>query len=398
MTNRIKLVLLSPWSGDTMDYRKLRHYNIIKSLEESEGYLTELVVENHSFGYIKRELTDLKSTIIYTPSLAVNSLNNKKLKRLANMILYVFFTFFYCLVKKRNSVFWGSSPHPGASLVGGLMKKIRGSKFIYEIRDPWPELPEQTGALMKNSIPSKIFKKIDMFARYHADLIILINNMPIEKKYSAKSKVIVNGIPKSSLKQLTPKAERTFKDNNLLKLVFAGGCARAFKMEVIFKAISIVKTNNTNIELNLYVSKSEESRFKSLLEELNINTNVKFHPQTNYHSLIKKISENDFYILHLTDDPIFRHGINSNKLLDSFIAGVPCIFAANVPGNHVEKSKGGLLSSSDNPNMLAVTLQKAFSLSPDDYLKLKDNCQTYLNNNLILDNSLSHVINVCETL
>ena len=83
------------------------------------------------------------------------TIDNKQsfLKRIYTFLVYSFFSIFYAFTLKCDLVI--SSSGPITVGIPGLIAKIfRGKKFIFEVRDLWPEGPIELGVL-KN----KLFQK-----------------------------------------------------------------------------------------------------------------------------------------------------------------------------------------------------------------------------------------------
>jgi len=382
------IVIYSPWSGNKNDKRKLRHYNFIRAIENKYDKRLCLIVENTCLKYEINNLAGLNSQIIYIPAFDVANGSHKKIKRLASMILYPLIAIFILIFNKsvRNAAgYWVSSPHPGATIVGIVASFFR-SNILYEIRDPWPELPIKTGLIKEGSVAAKIFKKIDVLAQKRSKVILLTS--ATLKKYLRseslkKSIVVSNGL----LEDQVQRYDHDFMKGGVLRLVFAGGCARAFRMDIIFKAISIALKDNSDLQIkfSLYIDPIEQIRFKKIVNKLGINNNISFNNKQSYNEMLSAIKKSDFYILHITDEEVFREDINSNKLLDAFACLKPVIFAANTKLDHIKLSGAGICSEPDSVKKLASSIVKASKLSKENYALMVIKMDEYLKQNLLIE-------------
>ena len=57
----------------------------------------------------------------------------------------------------------GSTVHPFAALAGWLVAKLRGARFIYEVRDLWPQTLIHLGAIAEGSLAARGLAMIEAF-------------------------------------------------------------------------------------------------------------------------------------------------------------------------------------------------------------------------------------------
>lgn len=360
-----KILLLSAWSGDIDDERKLRHYYIIRGVEKEKISHIDLVVEGTITKKGKSTLSGSKSFIYYSFGLKIGKQKfTKLLSRVFNMMSYILYALYIGIkTRKTYDTIWVSSPHPGASIAGIIVGKLFKKEIIYEIRDPWPELLIDLSIINEDSILSKVLKKLDIYLQKNAKYIIsaFYDLTNISETYKSKVIIVPNSISDEVLNGI-PYIENK-KDHETLNLIYAGGAANAYMLDIIFKAIEkVVTSSKINIVLNLYVDEKEKKRYLPLVTELRIEKYIKFHSKVIQSKLIDAIQKSDYYIFHLKDLYFFRAGISSNKMMDPLMCGRPIIMAANLQNNWVMEANAGLIVKPEDPQKLATAIINSYDI------------------------------------
>lgn len=106
--------------------------------------------------------------------LSVNYTNKMGfIRRILAFLLFALKATFKSISIKSDIVFATSTPLT-ISIPGVISAKINGSKFIFEVRDLWPELPIAIGAI-SNPILIYLSKKLERFAYKNSDSIITLS-------------------------------------------------------------------------------------------------------------------------------------------------------------------------------------------------------------------------------
>jgi glycosyltransferase involved in cell wall biosynthesis len=149
-----------------------------------EGYQKKIVINQSSEG------------ITYLPILFVGS--HSPLGRLISYLSYGLFSFFYLLFKsERFDVVISSSPPIFTSLAAVIYSKAKGSRFIFDIRDIWPDIGVELG-ILKNQIYITGLAKIEEYILSNSDKIIVTaegdkNNIVSKIGDTNKCEIIFNG-------------------------------------------------------------------------------------------------------------------------------------------------------------------------------------------------------------
>jgi glycosyltransferase involved in cell wall biosynthesis len=403
MQNQV-IYLFAPWSGDLHDGRKLRHYHTAAALESAYDIRTVLFVEGSGLWPRTRVLTGLASTIVYLPALPVERWTHhlKIAARVVNMGLFFCTALIWAIAisfRHRPTWIWGSAPPPAAGLVAAILAAAYRIPFIYEIRDPWPKLLVDLKLLAQASLTTRILRGLDLWLQKRASQIIVINADPetVRPDCKAKQLLLTNGLTPSVIQQAQPLVEarlrRPFAHSGKVRFICAGSFGTAYATECIIDAFQILLAHQppNTFELLLYTDAPECESLQARIVSANLQTHVHVNRRIPFPQLLKILSEADYYILHLSSVDIFKWGINSNKLLDAFLVGLPIILASDVPDTPVTQSGAGFTCQPGDPQALAATLRAAIAVRPEDYAAMVRRSLRYRDEHLLLTRKIDQL-------
>jgi glycosyltransferase involved in cell wall biosynthesis len=90
--------------------------------------------------------------------------------------------------------------------------------------------------------------------------------------------------------------------------------------------------------------------------------------------------ESDVLIACVTDSPIYRFGMNLNKMFDYLASGRPVIFSGNAPNDPVVESGAGFSIPPEDPNAMVGALQRLLEMSPVERIELGQRGRRYVEN------------------
>ena len=114
--------------------------------------------------------TTKKNGIIHHNVFVVPSDNKSNIKRIINYTSFLFTSFIRGLFLKSPDIVIATSPPIFSALAGLIVAKIKGSKFVLDIRDIWPESAIQMGSI-KNKFIIKLLEKLEIFLYKNSSLI-----------------------------------------------------------------------------------------------------------------------------------------------------------------------------------------------------------------------------------
>ena len=240
-----------------------------------------------------------------------------------------------------------------------VIKKIRKTPFLFEVRDLWPEVPIQMGGL-KNKLLIKMALWFEKTIYQNAEHIVALSpgmqggilkrGIPAEKTSMIPnmSKIDIFG----SRNKKTGLCERLGIQPGSFKVVYFGAMGIANGMDYIIEGINCLKDHNKKIEFVFIGGGSTEVELKEKCEKLDI-INAHFIKKCGLTELSEIVNLCDVSLVTFADIPILATN-SPNKLFDSLSAGKPII--VNSPGwtkDLVEDYRCGLFVDPKKPEDLA---------------------------------------------
>ncbi|MFO0874001.1 MAG: glycosyltransferase family 4 protein [Phycisphaerales bacterium] len=88
-------------------------------------------------------------------------------------LFYVAATWRALRVRRPDVVICLTTP-PFIALVGWLMGRLRGSRFVYWVMDLYPDLPVACGVMRPRSLPTRFFEGVNRFCLRRADRVVVL--------------------------------------------------------------------------------------------------------------------------------------------------------------------------------------------------------------------------------
>ncbi len=241
-----------------------------------------------------------------------------------------------------------------------LMKKIRGVPYIFEVRDLWPEVPIQMGAL-RNPLLQKIARWLEKAIYNNAKHVVALSPGMQEgvvrltgrpEKVSmipnmAKVDKFGKGTSDDTLRQRLGLQENSFR------VIHFGAMGVANGLDYILDAARILQHwGESDVE---FVFLGEGSQALRLMERTQLGNigNIRFFNRVPMEQLAEVLKLCDASIVSFLDIPILYTN-SPNKLFDSLSAGLPVIVnSAGWTMEMVEKHHCGAYVNPSNPEELA---------------------------------------------
>ncbi len=209
-----------------------------------------------------------------------------------------------------------------------LMKWYRKIPFVFEVRDLWPEVPIQMGAL-KNPILRGIAKLLEKTIYTNAEHVIGLSPGMVDgvAKYIDRDKISM--IPNmSKMDEFYPRERNMDLIDSLglsktsFKLIHFGSLGLANGVDTIIESAKILREDST-IEFLFVGGGAIESDLRETCEKFDLK-NVKFLGKFPMKDTSELVNISDVSIVSFKDIPILYTN-SPNKLFDSLSAGKPII-------------------------------------------------------------------------
>ena len=276
----------------------------------------------------------------------------------------------------RPDVIVGSSPHPLAVAAAWLIANIRRLPFIFEVRDLWPQLLVDVGALKENAIATRLFRGAERFLYRRAKVIIALS--PKDTDY-----ITLLGIPKEKIvyvaNGIADYDERVPDMNdNAAELVtkitemrqaghlvagYVGSLVRAQGVDVFVDAARMLRDRGISNIAFVFVGDGPEKEKCQRIARRHDLPNVLFWDPVPKRNVPSIISTFDVALYSLRDIAVFKYGLSSNKLFDYLASGRPIISSCATVDTPVSASGGGICVPPESPGEIADALVRLASMS-----------------------------------
>ncbi len=286
-------------------------------------------------------------------------------RRVINWLSYSLKALIFSIkMKERPDVVIGSSVHLFAPLTAYIVSRLKRGKFIFEVRDLWPQTLIDIGSISTNHPLIIFFRFLEGFLYRNADKIItLLPNAGdyIERFGVSREKIvwIPNGVDINSFNGDSV-SEKFISDTFTIMYLGAHGSANALK--VILDAGKILQDRGNDKICFLLVGDGPEKNDLMKRAGLLGLRNIDFHdpvPKKCIHTIMGRASA---FIFNLEDLPVFKYGISSNKLFGYMSAGRPVIFSCNSYNNPIKEAGAGITVPPQNARALADAAIQLYSL------------------------------------
>jgi glycosyltransferase involved in cell wall biosynthesis len=352
----------SPYHG--MEYR---HYYLAKNLIK-QGYKVTLISGSYSHLFssppkVKQNITkEIIDGIDYIWIKVPKYKSSKSIGRIWNMFYFAWKLYFLKDVVPSHIIV--SSPSLFPVKAGAKLAKRFHTKFLFEVRDIWPQTLVELSSLSSSHPLIKLMEHNEKFAYKKADKVISL--LPkakehFEKQGMQKDKFVYlpNGIEiveKDSMALSQEMKEKISTDK--FTIGYSGTIGIANNLDYLLDVAELLKEND-EIHFMLLGNGGEKKRLEERVKSLALK-NVTFLdavPKEEVSSFLKQI---DVAFISLRPEDLFRFGVSPNKVFDYMYAKKPILWAIEAGNNLVEDAKCGT----------SVPLNDVISLK-ESILKLK---------------------------
>jgi glycosyltransferase involved in cell wall biosynthesis len=232
-------------------------------------------------------------------------------------------------LRERPDLIIASSTPLTVALPALCAKTLSGIPFIFEIRDPWPELPRAMGALPAPLVP--VFDALANLACRKAAAVVALSDGMAETARArgadpARVQVIGNGCDLDLFgPHVAPWRPPEAAPWEVLAL-YAGAHGRANGLGVVIEAASILAARGETRLRILLVGEGAEKT--ALIQQAAGLPNLTFLPPMPKHDVARLFAGSQIALHILANCPAFAEWTAPNKLMDGLAAGHPVISTA----------------------------------------------------------------------
>lgn len=270
----------------------------------------------------------------------------------------------------RADVVIGSSPQLFAASAAERLARRRGTPFVLEVRDLWPESLVAAGgrkgpayhALAR--VASRLYERAERIivlaggsATYLAE-----RGIDPDKIVHVPNGVDVHLVRPRATEPPAPAVESP--KGHERTLVYAGAHGPANGLDVVLDAGALLAARNTPVRFMLVGDGPAKAALGADAERRGLR-NVEFRAPVPKQELATLLAGADGGLMLLRDSPLFAFAVSPNKLFDYLAAGIPVV--CNVPGEVgalLAESGGGLQADDASGAALARAVERLLDVPP----------------------------------
>lgn len=264
-------------------------------------------------------------------------------------------------VKGNFDVVLASSPPLFVGLSGWLAARIKQARFVFDVRDIWPEVAVAMGALT-NPTAIRLAEKIEQFIYRHADAITAVTDSfcdHIQKTVveEVPMKRVMNGTTPEVFQQDDRRDEMRNRLNVEDKFVvtYAGNLGLAQGLPHILDAADELQDDD-DVQFLMLGSGPVKNDLIHEADRRSLD-NVEFLDRVPLDEAAAHMAASDALLVPLEDHVIYQQFIPS-KLFDSMASGRPVLLSVDGEARAIlEEAKGGLYYPAEDGEALAERIR-----------------------------------------
>ncbi|GIU01303.1 glycosyltransferase WbuB [Sulfurovum sp. TSL6] len=374
MTNKY-VTIINQYIGSPYHGMEYRHYYLAKNLM-SQGYKVTLVSGSYSHLFssppkvTKSVLKETIDGIEYIWIRIPEYKSSKSIGRIWNMLCFTWKLHFLKAVVPSHIIV--SSPSLFPVKVGAKLAKKFHTKFLFEVRDIWPQTLVELSSLSSSHPLIKLMEHYEKFAYKKADKVISL--LPAAKEHFEKQGMqkdkfvyLPNGIETEEQKSVSLSQEIREKiPTEKLIIGYSGTIGIANNLDYLIDVAEILKKND-EIHFMILGNGGEKKRLQERVKRLSLK-NVTFLEAISKEEVTSFLTYIDVAFISLLPEKLFKFGVSPNKVFEYMYAKKPILWAIEAGNNLVEDAECGL----------SVPLNDVIALK-ESILRLKESGEDVLN-------------------
>ena len=280
----------------------------------------------------------------------------------------------------RPDVVIGPSVPLGTGWAASRIAKSKHASFIFEVRDVWPIILVDDGALSKKSPVYYVFRLIEKLLyrnaqRISATMPHIFDHVSNSGGDPKKVTWIPNGVTFSRFAGLD---SYNGGDQESIVAMYVGGFGMAHDVATIVRAAKrLQEEGNDKIQFVIVGNGPKRPGCEQLVLEYGLK-NVEFRDPVSKSDVPRLQLEADIFLACVLDSQAYRFGLNLNKLFDYFASGRPVIFSGNAPNDPIIESGAGFSIAPEDSDAMVVALETYIEMSPADRIKMGESGREYV--------------------
>lgn len=278
--------------------------------------------------------------------------------RVLAFFTFMISSFWIGLGVKRVDIVWGTSPPIVQVVTAWILSRIKGAKFLFEVRDLWPQFAIAMGT-WKSSLLIRLFEGLERSLYRGADQVI-VNSPGFIDHVNFRGARRVDLIPNGTNPDMFDPNDtgKAFRESNGLQgkyvVMYTGAHGVHNDLSVVLQAAGLLA--NTNIQFVL-IGDGEEKQALQMHARKMLLLNVMFLPSMPKTELARVLAAADACIAILKPVKEYESAY-PNKVFDYMAAGKPVLLAIDgVIRDVVQKAHCGIFVQPGNAYELVKSIR-----------------------------------------
>ena len=307
---------------------------------------------------VSSEVTEDKVTILRAS--VYDAHHRSFLHRIVAFFSFMLSSFWVGLGVKNVDLVWGTSPPIFQGVTAWVLARIKGAKFLFEVRDLWPQFAIAVGVL-KNPVLILLSEWLERFLYRRADRL-MVNSPgflePVTSRGAKRVELIPNGADPSMFDPNNDGME--FRRSNQLAdkfvVLYAGAHGMSNDLEVVLDAAALLVDRN-DIQLVLLGDGKEKPALMARAQKKDL-TNVTFLPSVPKTEMASALAGADACLAILK--PLEEYKTTyPNKVFDYMAAGRPVVLAIDGVIREVVEAAGcGIFAAPGSADEVANAIRQ----------------------------------------
>lgn len=301
-------------------------------------------------------------------------------RRQVNMLSFLAVFLVVQTREKTPDVVIGSTVHPFAAFGGWFAARLRGARFLFEIRDLWPQTLVDLGAMRQGSSGERLLRALEAFLVRRASAVIAllpgIRDYLLEQGLPADHVVYIPngadlaafaaGVEADEDPEAVTDALREIarlKADGRFVLGYLGAFGRVNRVDLIVEAAAEAERRDPGrvgvVVVGDGPERPEVERLAAGSRTVSVGHAV---PKRFVPTILRAL---DATVVHTTYTPVYRYGISFNKLFEYMAAERPVVFACDTAHDPVRASGAGLAVQPDDPARMADAFLELAATTPE---------------------------------
>ncbi|MDI6833814.1 MAG: glycosyltransferase family 4 protein [Bacteroidales bacterium] len=387
--------IINEYAGSPYYGMEFRHYYLARELIKL-GYKVTIIsaTYSHLFNNYPNPGKEIIDGIDYLWLKTLNYGNAHSKKRVLKWFIFSFKLFFLPFRLSKPDVIIVSPMATTPVYPAWLLSKYYKAKFVFEVKDIWPQTLVEIGGYSPKHPFIRFLKKLEIFALKKADYII--SNLFNYQQYLDENKInrqfywISNGIDLEELQDIEPLNNdiRNKIPNDKFIIGYTGTIGAANAIDVFLEASKYI--DNDDIIFVIVGDGQEKSKLINNYK----NDKIIFldsMPKKQIQSLLQLF---DVCYIGWRNINIYKYGISANKIFDYMYSGKPILHSFNGENDLIKIANCGITVPAEDPKAIAQGIIELYNMSSEMRKKLGDNGKNYVINNFSYQKLANDLVNI----